>query len=353
MPDWNRWAEAQARIYEDAMERLGAGMARSAQAALVQAYQQMEGRLARLYNRAVADGGLSFALQRNQMMMAELEAVFERFQLPADLQRQVSESMGRAREFGRTWAQESLNEAGALFLSATPDYARELVRQSPAPADDWLYRAAAHREGLGVTGGADLRAAIAAQDLRRYEALRNYHAMARFNRTRDDVAEKIQNVISVNVAQGTSWRKVERNLRQVMGAASNRAGMVARTEIAAASGEAMRQEYEARGVEMVQFIAVMDSRTSDFCATRNRRIYRFGEIVVPLHPHCRSTLMPVSQRMIDRGFIDPAAEAKARAEGLRELEAAGRRPNYGPAPFEKSAGLEAPTPVWKPPAPSP
>lgn len=348
MRDWDQWAEAIAREYDRAIDRLGAGMARSAQAALVQAYRRLERQLAPLYNRAIADGGLNFALQRNQLMMAELETLFERFQLPPDLQAQVGESMAQAREFGRGWARQSLDEGAALFLSANPDYARELVSQSPAPNDDWLYRFAAQREGLGVTGGIDVRGAIAAQDLTRYEALRNYHAMARFNKTRADVAERIQNVVSVNVLQGNSWRKVERSLRQVMGQAAGRAEMVARTEIAAASGEAMRSEYESRGVELVQLIAVMDSRTSPICAARNRAIYRFGEISVPLHPRCRSTLVPVSQRMLDRGLIDRDAEAAARAEGIRELEAAGKKPSSGPAPFEKAAGLDAPQPVWRP-----
>ena len=350
MRDWDVWTEAKATEYGRALDRLGAGMTRSAQQALVQAYRALEARLAPLYNRAIADGGLSFALQRNQLMMAELEVLFRQFQLPPQLEVQVAETMGRAREFGADWAERSLTDAARLFTTASPAYARELISQSPAPVDDWLYRAMAHREGLGVAGGIDVGAAISAQDLRRYEALRNYHALGRFNRTRDDVAERIQNTVSFNVVQGNSWRKVERDLRQVMTTATNRAEIVARTEVAAASAEAMRQAYEARGVELVQFIAVMDSRTSPICAARNRQVYHLGEISVPLHPRCRSTLMPVSRRMLDRGLINPAAEAKAQAEGLRELERAGRKPDRGLAPFEKAAQQQRPpAPVWSPP----
>lgn len=43
-----------------------------------------------------------------------------------------------------------------------------------------------------------------------------------------------------------------------------------------------------------QWVAVLDSRTSDICASRHGRVYRYGEgPLPPAHPNCRSKTVPV------------------------------------------------------------
>jgi hypothetical protein len=86
-----------------------------------------------------------------------------------------------------------------------------------------------------------------------------------------------------------------------------------------------------------------------FCAARNGNMYEIGATRPPIHYQDRCFIVPVKRKYFDLGLVREDWIRSFRAAGLEELKKADREPNYGVAPFERSAGLErAPVPVWRP-----
>jgi SPP1 gp7 family putative phage head morphogenesis protein len=164
-----------------------------------------------------------------------------------------------------------------------------------------------------------------------------------------DLRGRIIGAVEFHLASGDSWRQLRRTLQDSLEVTKSRAQTVARTEMAAAMVEGTKLRYEAEGIQQVQWQAVGSSRTCGYCAPRHGKVYKLGDVVAPAHPNCRCTVTPWDPEWEELGLIDPQEEAKARAEVLADLEAAGKKPISGPTPFEKSLGMEqAPKALWTP-----
>lgn len=73
---------------------------------------------------------------------------------------------------------------------------------------------------------------------------------------------------------------------------------LARTELSRVQVQSQVDKYKAAGVEKVQFTAVMDDRTSEICQEMDGQIFDIDSLAVgenepPLHPNCRSTVIPL------------------------------------------------------------
>ncbi|NBS70140.1 hypothetical protein EBT31_14695, partial [bacterium] len=174
---------------------------------------------------------------------------------------------------------------------------------------------------------------------------------ATLNRLVDvDLRGRIIGAVEFHLAQGDSWRQLRSTLQTSVELTKSRAQTVARTEMAAAMVEGTKLRYEAEGIEQVQWQAVGSSRTCGYCAPRHGKVYKLGDVIAPAHPNCRCTVTPWDPEWVELGLVDPQAEAKARADVLADLEAAGKKPISGPTPFEKALGMEqAPEALWTPP----
>lgn len=92
----------------------------------------------------------------------------------------------------------------------------------------------------------------------------------------------------------------------------SRSKMIARTEITRASNEASEQAYKQWGITQKEYLAELDSRTSEICQELNWKVVNIwenfaekGDTIAwykldyqdiphpPTHPNCRSTLIPV------------------------------------------------------------
>ena len=71
-----------------------------------------------------------------------------------------------------------------------------------------------------------------------------------------------------------------------------------RTELNYALNQSTKLSYDEAGIKEYEFLAEIDSRTSDICRELNGQIFkmkdaRAGVNYPPMHPHCRSTTIPV------------------------------------------------------------
>ena len=75
-----------------------------------------------------------------------------------------------------------------------------------------------------------------------------------------------------------------------------RATLVARTEVIAASNEGALQGYEKEGVNRAEFYAALDERTCEECMAYHGQVraVRDASGIIPVHPQCRCTWVPVT-----------------------------------------------------------
>ena len=104
--------------------------------------------------------------------------------------------------------------------------------------------------------------------------------------------------VATGAAQGLAWHDIKRKLRDTYGLGWAHAENVARTELGTMyTNGALLQYTQTDLVTRVQFMAILDSRTTPVCARLNGRVFRVTEatasVTPPLHYQCRSTLSPV------------------------------------------------------------
>src|SRR5690606_3284823 len=96
------------------------------------------------------------------------------------------------------------------------------------------------------------------------------------------------------------------------------------------------------------WVATMDDRLCAFCAGRAGRAFKIEDIVIPAHPQCRCTMVPIKQEWIDEGLVDEEWFIEHRKEAESML-GEGVAPRTDLSPGEKYVGrAEAPQPVWVP-----
>jgi SPP1 gp7 family putative phage head morphogenesis protein len=122
-------------------------------------------------------------------------------------------------------------------------------------------------------------------------------------------------VISRELADGLSqgWNpvKIGRRINAKLDIGSKRAKLLARTEIIRAHAEGNLNQYEAAGISQVQgkaeFATAGDDRVCPDCEGLEGSVFPIAEArgLIPLHPGCRCTWLPV----IEAGALEAAAEA--------------------------------------------
>lgn len=112
------------------------------------------------------------------------------------------------------------------------------------------------------------------------------------------LARDLKSELTQGFIKGTSVQKMSSNLAKKMDNSYKNALRVVRTESAHVLNKAAIMSYADMGVTHVEFMAVLDGRTSAVCFSLNGDIISIEEVVVgvntpPLHPNCRSTVLPV------------------------------------------------------------
>lgn len=100
--------------------------------------------------------------------------------------------------------------------------------------------------------------------------------------------------ITQGLIQGQSVARMSKSLADAMGKSYHQAETLIRTETNHFHAEADTRAYEAAGVEEYEFVATLDSRTSEACASLDGKHFPIKEAKTgvnypPMHPRCRST----------------------------------------------------------------
>ena len=96
------------------------------------------------------------------------------------------------------------------------------------------------------------------------------------------------------------------------------ANRLIRTESAYVAGQTTAVAYDECGIEKYEYIATLDSRTSEKCSGLDGKIFEMSEKEVgvnypPAHPHCRSSVAPVIDGLTREGLTRAARDANGKS----------------------------------------
>jgi SPP1 gp7 family putative phage head morphogenesis protein len=134
---------------------------------------------------------------------------------------------------------------------------------------------------------------------------------------REKLARSVSAEVSRGMVVGASAQDMADRLSGVMGSSVGAAMRIIRTETTAVATVAEIESYRQVGVREYLYLATLDSATSQVCRAMDGKIfnlddYQLGANAPPLHPNCRSTIVP---HIPDDGLEVPPMRAARDAGG--------------------------------------
>jgi len=124
---------------------------------------------------------------------------------------------------------------------------------------------------------------------------------------RDKLVRELQTKLYQSFIRGDSVQQTAKSLAERMQVSYSSAERIVRTESSFVTHQATWEGYKASGVvEQYEFLATLDMRTSEICRDMDGKVFRLSEKQVginypPLHPNCRSTVVPYFDDADDPG----------------------------------------------------
>lgn len=113
----------------------------------------------------------------------------------------------------------------------------------------------------------------------------------------DILAKQLQEKLAIAIATGQPIEKTSREFRERFGVQKYYADRLIRTETNYFHNASAVESYRSMGIEEFKFSATLDIRTSAICQAMDGKIFKVkdaipGENCPPLHPNCRSAVVP-------------------------------------------------------------
>ena len=136
----------------------------------------------------------------------------------------------------------------------------------------------------------------------------------------DDLAKEIKQVLIEGELTGASEVDMTAKIAERFDVAMGRARCVVRTESNYCTNQAELKALKGAGIEFYEYAALHDERISEICDALNGKTFPLKDAVVgvnypPMHPNCRSSVMPVLQTEDD---LDRELEEMMRQAGAPE-----------------------------------
>lgn len=109
------------------------------------------------------------------------------------------------------------------------------------------------------------------------------------------LGNELKEIVGKAIATGQSHTKTSRLIRERFNVSKSSADRLIRTETNYYENQAELDSYKEMGIEKYQFIATIDTRTSEICQHLDKKVFRVkdatpGVNMPPMHPNCRSTI---------------------------------------------------------------
>ena len=116
-------------------------------------------------------------------------------------------------------------------------------------------------------------------------------------RDKERLLSTLQGELTRGLIRGEPYGKIAQRIAGRMGVARSAAARLVETEAAFFSSKGQLDAFRDLGVEQYEFVATLDSRTSETCREMDGKVlplseFKPGITAPPLHCHCRSTTCP-------------------------------------------------------------
>ena len=280
-----------------------------------EAQKQLEGQIARWYQRFATNNGISLAEARQYLKGADLK------EFKWDVQEYIKYGQDNALNSG--WMKELENASAKYHISKLEAlkvqtqhslevmYAKQFGTMHGALSDAFEsgYYHTAYELQHGFNVGWDIAGLDQAQIekvLAKPWAADGYNFSERIWGNKNKLISEVHNELSRNIMLGADPQKAIDSLAKKMNTSKNNAGRLVMTEEAYFSSAAQKDCFETLGVEQYEIVATLDSHTSDICRSLDgkhfpMKDYQPGVTAPPFHVYCRSTTVPYFDEQFDIG----------------------------------------------------
>lgn len=280
-----------------------------------EAQKQLEGQIARWYQRFATNNGISLAEARQYLKGADLK------EFKWDVQEYIKYGQDNALNSG--WMKELENASAKYHISKLEAlkvqtqhslevmYAKQFGTMHGALSDAFEsgYYHTAYELQHGFNVGWDIAGLDQAQIekvLAKPWAADGYNFSERIWGNKNKLISEVHNELSRNIMLGADPQKAIDSLAKKMNTSKNNAGRLVMTEEAYFSSTAQKDCFESLGVEQYEIVATLDSHTSDICRSLDgkhfpMKDYQPGVTAPPFHVYCRSTAVPYFDEQFDIG----------------------------------------------------
>lgn len=280
-----------------------------------EAQKQLEGQIARWYQRFATNNGISLAEARQYLKGADLK------EFKWDVQEYIKYGQDNALNSG--WMKELENASAKYHISKLEAlkvqtqhslevmYAKQFGTMHGALSDAFEsgYYHTAYELQHGFNVGWDIAGLDQVQIekvLAKPWAADGYNFSERIWGNKNKLISEVHNELSRNIMLGADPQKAIDSLAKKMNTSKNNAGRLVMTEEAYFSSAAQKDCFESLGVEQYEIVATLDSHTSDICRSLDgkhfpMKDYQPGVTAPPFHVYCRSTTVPYFDEQFDIG----------------------------------------------------
>lgn len=280
-----------------------------------EAQKQLEGQIARWYQRFATNNGISLAEARQYLKGADLK------EFKWDVQEYIKYGQDNALNSG--WMKELENASAKYHISKLEAlkvqtqhslevmYAKQFGTMHGALSD--AFESGYYHTAYELQHGFNVGWDIAGLDQARIEkvlakpwAADGYNFSERIWGNKNKLISEVHNELSRNIMLGADPQKAIDSLAKKMNTSKNNAGRLVMTEEAYFSSAAQKDCFESLGVEQYEIVATLDSHTSDICRSLDgkhfpMKDYQPGVTAPPFHVYCRSTTVPYFDEQFDIG----------------------------------------------------
>lgn len=280
-----------------------------------EAQKQLEGQIARWYQRFATNNGISLAEARQYLKGADLKEFKWDVQEYIKYGQDNALNSGWMKELENASAKYNISKLEALKVQTQHSlevmYAKQFGTMHGALSDAFEsgYYHTAYELQHGFNVGWDIAGLDQAQIekvLAKPWAADGYNFSERIWGNKSKLISEVHNELSRNIMLGADPQKAIDSLAKKMNTSKNNAGRLVMTEEAYFSSAAQKDCFESLGVEQYEIVATLDSHTSDICRSLDgkhfpMKDYQPGVTAPPFHVYCRSTTVPYFDEQFDIG----------------------------------------------------
>lgn len=271
-----------------------------------EAQKQIEGQIARWYQRFADNNGISLAQARQYLKGADLK------ELKWDVQDYIK--YGQDNALNGQWVKQLENASAKYHISKLEAlkiqtqqslevmFSKQLGTVTGTMGD--VFESGYYHTAYELQKGFNIGWDIAGLDQSQIEkvlvkpwAADGYNFSERIWKNKNKLISEVHNELTQNILLGADPQKAIDSLAKKMNTSKYNAGRLVMTEEAYFSSAAQKDCFNDLDVEEYEIVATLDSHTSEICQNMDGKHfpmseYKAGVTAPPFHVFCRSTTVP-------------------------------------------------------------